>query len=54
MNGIQNRVAGGCNLNRPIDDLIAEAGFENVKVHNFYLKGPKAWGYMSVGRATAA
>ena len=34
--------------------LIADAGFSIEHVRNFYLKGPKAWGYMSVGRATAA
>ena len=51
-NGVQNRFAGGCNLNRPIENLIEEAGFVNVKVRNFFLKGPKALGYMYVGTAT--
>jgi ubiquinone/menaquinone biosynthesis C-methylase UbiE len=52
--GMQRRLAGGCHLNRDIAALIADAGFSIEHVRNFYLKGPKAWGYMSVGRATAA
>jgi len=50
-NGFQHRVAGGCNLNRDITALVTGAGFEIEAVRNFYLKGPKAWGYMYVGRA---
>ena len=50
-NGIQNRVAGGCNLNREISTLLTAAGFEVESLRNFYLKGPKAFGYMYVGRA---
>ena len=50
-NGIQNRIAGGCNLNRPVTTLLTDAGFEIDTLRNFYLKGPKAFGYMYVGRA---
>ena len=50
-NGFQRRVAGGCNLNRDITELVTGAGFEIEAVRNFYLKGPKPWGYMYVGRA---
>ena len=50
-NGMQMRVAGGCHLNRDIPALVAGAGFEIVELRNFYLKGPKAWGWMSVGSA---
>jgi ubiquinone/menaquinone biosynthesis C-methylase UbiE len=53
-NGIQNRIAGGCNLNRDISTLLTEAGFEMESLRNFYLKGPKAFGYMYVGRARNA
>ena len=49
-NGIQNRIAGGCNLNRPVTTLLTDAGFEIDALRNFYLKGPKAFGYMYVGR----
>jgi len=51
LNGMQNRIAGGCNLNREISTLLREAGFEIESLRNFYLKGPKAFGYMYVGRA---
>jgi ubiquinone/menaquinone biosynthesis C-methylase UbiE len=50
-NGMQMRLAGGCHLNRDVVDLIRAAGFEIDQVRHFYLKGPKAWGYMSIGRA---
>jgi SAM-dependent methyltransferase len=49
--GVQKRWAGGCHLNRDIAGLITSAGFEMEELRNFYLKGPKAWGYMYLGRA---
>ena len=52
-NKLQNRMAGGCNLNRDIPSLLTDAGFEIESLRNFYLKGPKAWGYMYVGIARA-
>jgi ubiquinone/menaquinone biosynthesis C-methylase UbiE len=51
LNGVQNKVAGGCNLNRAIDVLLLGAGFEISSMHNFYLKGPKPMGYMYMGVA---
>lgn len=53
-NGVQNHIAGGCNLNRDISGLLTDAGFEIESLRNFYLKGPKAWGYMYLGRARSA
>jgi ubiquinone/menaquinone biosynthesis C-methylase UbiE len=51
-NGFQQRVAGGCHLNRQIPALLDEGGFEVAEIETFYLKGaPKAWSYMFVGRA---
>jgi len=50
-NGVQKRWAGGCHLNRDIAALITDAGFGIEELRNFYLKGPKAWGYMYLGRA---
>ncbi len=50
-NGIQMRLAGGCHLNRDISALISGAGFEIEQLRTFFLKGPKAWGYMSLGWA---
>ena len=49
---IQRRVAGGCHLNRPIDSLIAQAGFTVTRMENYYMKGPKPMGYMFEGLAT--
>jgi SAM-dependent methyltransferase len=49
--GLQQKTAGGCHLNRPIDALLTDAGFEIDTIRNYYLKGPKPWGYMYVGRA---
>jgi ubiquinone/menaquinone biosynthesis C-methylase UbiE len=50
-NGLQRRMAGGCNLNRDVTGLLTDSGFEGLTLRNFYLKGPKAWGYMYVGSA---
>ena len=51
-NGFQQMWAGGCNLNREIDAILSEAGFEIEAINNFYLKGgPKAAGYMYMGVA---
>jgi len=45
-------VAGGCHLNRPMRELIVDAGFELGPVQNYYLKrAPKFVGYMTEGLA---
>lgn len=47
------RFAGGCHLNRPIDRLIREAGFDMTELNTFYVPGaPKIAGYVYQGRAT--
>jgi len=51
LNRMQNKVAGGCNLNREVDTLLTKAGFEIETMRNFYMKGPKPFGYMYVGVA---
>ena len=48
---MQQRLFGGCNLNREIDTLVTKAGFEIESLRNFYASGPKVVGYMYVGRA---
>lgn len=48
---LQRVIAGGCHLNRQIDDLVAGAGFDVERLQNFSMKGPKAFGYMFEGRA---
>jgi ubiquinone/menaquinone biosynthesis C-methylase UbiE len=52
LNPVQRWWAGGCNLNRAIDRLVAGAGFEMTRLENFYVKGPKLTGYMYEGVAT--
>jgi len=49
---LQRKVAGGCHLNRPIDQLIQRAGFTMTQLVTYQLGGPKPMGYMYEGRAT--
>jgi ubiquinone/menaquinone biosynthesis C-methylase UbiE len=49
---IQRRVAGGCHLNRPIDQLVRGSGLELIQLENYYAKGPRPFGYMFEGVAT--
>jgi ubiquinone/menaquinone biosynthesis C-methylase UbiE len=49
---LQRRVAGGCHLNRRIDDLIAHSGLELSRMTTYYAKGPRPFGYMFEGVAT--
>ena len=49
---LQRRIFGGCHLNRPIRELIADAGFRIEHLDNYYASGPKMFGYMYEGVAT--
>ncbi len=51
LNPIWNRIAGGCNLDRKIDELIDAAGFRVVELTNEYAKGPRPMSYIYAGRA---
>ncbi|TML79740.1 MAG: class I SAM-dependent methyltransferase [Actinobacteria bacterium] len=52
LNGLQMKVFGGCNLNRPIVSLITDAGFMIKDVDVFYEKGaPKTVAADSLGVA---
>lgn len=48
---IQRFVGGGCHLNRKIDALVLEAGFEMEELENVYMKGPKIGTYLYKGVA---
>ena len=49
---LEQRLAGGCHLTRPIADLVTEAGFSITEIDVFYEKGaPKPWGATSLGVA---
>ncbi len=52
LNGIWGRLAGGCNLNRPIAAMIRDAGFRIEELETGHLvKGPKVMTYHYRGRA---
>lgn len=43
--------AGGCHLNRKMDDLVRGAGFAIAELHTGYISGPRALTFMYEGRA---
>jgi ubiquinone/menaquinone biosynthesis C-methylase UbiE len=45
------RLAGGCHLDRPIDDLVRTAGFDLRQLVTGYSSGPRPMSYMYEGRA---
>lgn len=49
---MQRRIGGGCHLNRPIDELLTEASLPATRLENYYVRGPKVFGYMFEGVAT--
>jgi ubiquinone/menaquinone biosynthesis C-methylase UbiE len=51
LNPLWQRLAGGCNLNRPIDTLISEAGFCMNRIETGYLKGPTPFSFLYKGLA---
>ena len=51
LNPFWNRIGGGCNLNRKIDDLIVEAGFRITQIEKAYSRGPKPFAYLYKGLA---
>jgi ubiquinone/menaquinone biosynthesis C-methylase UbiE len=46
-------IAGGCHLDRGIDDLIRAAGFRLDALETGYIKGPKPWTFLYHGWASA-
>lgn len=43
--------AGGCHLDRDVRNVLAEGGFKITDIHSQYLKGPRAWTYVTRGQA---
>jgi len=41
LNRFQKRLCGGCNLNRDIEQLILNTGFQMVSLEKYYGKGPR-------------
>jgi SAM-dependent methyltransferase len=51
LNRFQKRVCGGCNLNRDIEQLVRDAGFEITAMEKYYGKGPKFAAFLYRGSA---
>jgi ubiquinone/menaquinone biosynthesis C-methylase UbiE len=45
-------LAGGCHLDRKVDDLIRSAGFDLTELRTEYASGPRPMTYMYLGRAS--
>ena len=50
---VHSRIAGGCHLDRPIDDLITHAGLMIRELETGYGDGPRPFSYLYRGRAFA-
>jgi ubiquinone/menaquinone biosynthesis C-methylase UbiE len=49
---VWNRIAGGCQLNRPIAELVRDAGFQMQRLETSYMRGPKPMTFMYEGIAS--
>jgi ubiquinone/menaquinone biosynthesis C-methylase UbiE len=47
-----SRAAGGCHLDRPIQELLEDAGLEVTEVERFFGTGPKPFTFFYLGHAT--
>ena len=55
LNRLENVIACGCHLTRPIEDLVRGAGFRFESLRTFYLEGaPRTHGCFTVGTAVPA
>lgn len=54
LNPAWQRFTEGCNINRPIDDLVSGAGFELTSISEFRGKGPRLISHLYRGVATRA
>lgn len=52
VNPVWKKIAGGCNLNRPIPDCLSSGGFRIDMIQSEYLKGPKIATYNYWGEAS--
>ena len=58
LDGLQQRVAGGCHLTRDMAELVRGAGFELTRLETSYLEGPAlarpwSYGFLMVARPRA-
>ena len=54
MTPLWNKIAGGCNLNRNIEELILSGGFQFKDLKKKYIKGPKIASFLYYGEALKA
>lgn len=54
LNPLWRRVAGGCNLDRKVDELVRGAGFRLASLEAGYAKGPRPMSYVYLHRARPA
>ncbi len=52
VNPLWNRISGGCNINREIDRIVEDSGFELTSLDRFRAKGPGLLAHMFRGVAT--
>jgi ubiquinone/menaquinone biosynthesis C-methylase UbiE len=52
LNPVWKPLAGGCNLNRKIPDLLREAGFQIESLETMYLPGPRPFTFNYWGQAS--
>jgi ubiquinone/menaquinone biosynthesis C-methylase UbiE len=53
LNPLWNRISDGCNINRRIDRIVEESGFELASVERFRARGPGLFAHMFRGVARA-
>ena len=51
LNPAWHRFAGGCNINRPISNIVAESSFRAVSDSNAYASGPRLFAFFYQGDA---
>lgn len=51
LNGIQKTICGGCNLNRNIEKLIRDAGFDIIALDTYDIQGPRISSHLYRGVA---
>jgi SAM-dependent methyltransferase len=52
LDGVQQKVFGGCHLSRDIPEIVRASGFTVDEVRGEYVPGPKPWSYGYIGRAS--
>jgi len=54
LNPLWKRIGGGCNLNRPVEEMVRRGGFEPEDLQAMYLPGPRPMTWTTWGSALRA